>query len=75
MQKNDNWCKIRDDSIFFRTKELVDEITEPESESRDSNNPPKVFDINMSTIIKKALNYNWTSLNMISLHKNNTKPG
>ena len=33
----------------------MDEITEPESESRDSNNPPKVFDINMSMIIKKAL--------------------
>ena len=33
----------------------MDEITEPESESRDSNNPPKVFDNDMSTIIKKAL--------------------
>ena len=35
---------MRPEFIFFRTKELVDEIAEPESESRDSNNPPKVFD-------------------------------
>ena len=45
---NYNYSKTSHDSIFFRTKELVDEITEPESESRDSNNPPKVFVISVN---------------------------